>query len=253
MKFQSLKIFFLVGVLSPGVLSAQNEIRITRDVLTQWVETKQIISEEKADWKVEASILNDTLELLTAELKRLSDSLQDLDASATAADEERTQLAARKEALTAASAAVESSIGGLETQMKRIIRSLPDPLIKQIQPLIRRIPEDPEQTKLSLGERVQNIVGILSQADKFNGSLTDVSDSREIREGKVVEVRTLYWGLAMAYFVDASGDYAGVGFPGADGWEWSQVESAGSEIKRLMEIYAGSGDIEFIEVPARVQ
>lgn len=252
MKTPLFKLLALGSVLAPFALAAQNQITETRDVLDKWVETRQIISEEKADWKTEKSILGDTVQLLSSELERLETALADLEASATAADEDRTQLAAEKEALSAASAVVIDNIGALEAQLKTIIQTLPDPLVNKIKPLIRRLPDDPTDTKLSLGERVQNIVGILSQADKFNTTLTETSESREIGEDKIVEVRTLYWGLAMAYYVDASGEYAGIGYPTADGWEWPRIEGAGAEIKTLIDVYEGAEDIQFVEVPARI-
>lgn len=252
MKTPLLQILALGCALAPWSLSAQNNVSDTRDVLDQWVETRQIISKEKSDWQVEQSILGDTVALLTNELERLSQSLAELEASATAADEDRTLLAGEKEQLAAAAHVVEANIGALETQLKRIIKALPEPLVNKIKPLIRRLPDDSANTKLSLGERVQNIVGILSQADKFNTTLTETSESRELDNGKTVEVRTLYWGLAMAYYVDASGEYAGIGHPGADGWEWPQVPGAGAEIKRLIDVYEGAEEIQFVEVPARI-
>lgn len=246
--------FLMVSVLAPFSLSAQStDVGGTRDLLDQWVETRQIISEEKASWKVEKSILGDTVQLLSSEIGRLDKALADLESSATAADEERANLADEKEKLTAASAVVEANIGELENQLKRVLKTLPEPLIEKIKPLIRRLPEDPANTDLSLGERVQNIVGILSQADKFNTTITQTSESREIDGGKTVEVRTLYWGLAMAYYVDASGQYAGIGVPGPDGWEWPRVDAAGAEIKRLIDVYEGSEDISFVNVPARIK
>ena len=238
--------------LAPFALHAQNQITETRDVLDKWVETRQLISEERSDWKTEKSILGDTVQLLSSEMERLEKALADLEASATAADEDRSKLAAEKEELNAASAVVIDNIGALETQLKAIIQTLPEPLINKIKPLIRRLPDDPTDTKLSLGERVQNIVGILSQADKFNTTLTQTSESRELANGKIVEVRTLYWGLAMAYYVDSSGEYAGIGFPGADGWEWPQIDGASAEIKRLIDVYEGAEEIQFVEVPARI-
>jgi septal ring factor EnvC (AmiA/AmiB activator) len=252
MKKPFLKVLAIGCTLAPFSLIAQNKVSETRDVLDQWVETRQITSKEKTDWRTEKSILGDTVTLLNNELERLNKSLEDLEASATAADEDRSELAGEKETLTKASTVVVNNIGALETQLKVIIKSLPEPLINKIKPLIRRLPEDPADTKLSLGERLQNIVGILSQADKFNTTLTQTSESREIEGGKIVEVRTLYWGLAMAYYVDASGQYAGIGYPGADGWEWPRIEDKGAEIKRLIDVYEGTEDIQFVEVPARI-
>jgi hypothetical protein len=157
--------------------------------------------------------------------------LEELENSTTEADEDRAELTALKEA---------------------IVTTLPTPLVNRIKPLIRRLPDDPANTKLSLGERVQNIVGILSQADKFNTTITQTSESRELDSGTVVEVRTLYWGLAMAYYVDAAGEYAGIGFLGKDGWEWPQIDGAGPQIKKRLDAYEGSEEIQFVEVPARI-
>lgn len=240
--------------VSPAVhaFESSDPLQNTRNVLDQWVETRQITSKEKSDWRIEESILQDTQSLLKNELTRLEETLTTLQSSATAADEERSTLTTEKEQLAAASHVVESTIGALETQMKATIKTLPEPLVNKIKPLIRRLPEDPDSTTLSLGERVQNIVGILSQADKFNTTITATSESREISTGKVVEVRTLYWGLAMAYFVDASGEYAGIGFPGKDGWEWPEIAGSGPSIQQLLGVYEGSEDTQFVEVPARI-
>ena len=233
-------------------LTAQTDLDSTRDVLDQWMQTKQITSKEQSDWKLEKSILADTLKLLTSEQTRLAVSLEELKSSATAADEDRSKLTAEKESIAEASAVVEGSINELETQIKRIVKTLPTPLVDKIKPLIRRLPDDSNNTKLSIGQRVQNIVGILSQADKFNTTITQASESRAIDGGKVIEVRTLYWGLSMAYYVDAAGEYAGIGFPGDDGWEWPRIEGAGSQIKQLLDVYEGSEEIQFVEVPARI-
>jgi hypothetical protein len=242
----------LAGVWATLPLVAQNALADTRDVLEQWVETKQIISEEQHDWQLEQAILQDTELLLSNELTRLNQALDALAASATAADEDRTELAAEKEALTLASNVVASNLSGMEAQIKEIIATLPAPLVDKIKPLARRLPNDPKSTQVALGERVQNIVGILSQADKFNATITQTAESREISAGKVVEVRTLYWGLAMAYFVDASGEYAGIGYPTKDGWVWPVVAGSGAGIKKLLDVYEGTGEIQFVTVPARI-
>lgn len=243
----------LAATLLTTATTLPAEIAATKDTLQRWVETRQIISKEKADWQVEQSIFSDTVTLLQSELDRLNKELEEMEASASAADEERAKLNEEKEKLTAASSVVEAHIGDLEPQVKTVIKTLPEPLVEKIKPLIRRLPEDSDDTTLSLGERVQNIVGILSQTDKFNTSITQTSESREISEGKTVEVRTLYWGLATAYYVDATGQYAGIGYPTSDGWEWPRIDDAGESIKRLIDVYEGSEEIQFITVPARIK
>lgn len=252
MKYFKILRFLFTGVLLASTAEAAGDIQKTRDILEQWVETNQLISEEKNDWLIEESILSDTRNLLNNELDRLKETLRELEATASAADEEREQLSAAKADLSSGSDVIEGSLAALEDQLKSIIKTLPDPLVEKIKPLIRRLPKDSKDTGLSIGERVQNIVGILSQADKFNTTLTITSESREISEGKFVQVSTLYWGLAMAYYVDDSGSYAGIGLAGANGWEWPEISEAGPRIKKLIEIYEGLSDIQFVELPARI-
>ena len=251
----SKKINFLIAISIATSLPtiADESIENTRSVLEQWVETQQIISKEKTSWRTEQAILQDTQSLLSHELDRLNSAIDDLEASASAADADRSNLTEEKESQLAAANVVKSNIGSLETKLKEIVKTLPEPLVEKIKPLIRRLPQDSNNTKLSLGERVQNIVGILSQADKFNTTITLSNESREISDGKVIQVTTLYWGLAGAYFVDNAGSYAGIGKPGSNGWEWSQVEGVGAQIKQLLDIYEGTEEIQFVDLPASVR
>lgn len=246
----SLPIFMLTFSVS---LFGEKLVDDTRSTIEQWVETEQIISKETSQWEIEKGLLEKTYALLTSEVARLDSELKDLKTSASATDEERSSLTAQKESLKAASKVVASSIGSLENSLKAIIPSLPDPLIEKIRPLIRRLPDNPEKTDLSLGQRVQNIVGILSQTDKFNTTITATSEAKEFEEGKIVQVTTLYMGLASAYYVDDSGKYAGVGIPTANGWEWPVIEGVGPQIKQLVDIYEGTGEIQFIQVPAQTK
>lgn len=248
------KILFGLGLsMTLCVSFAQDKIDTTRETLQQWVETQQILSETKSDWALEKSILHDSEKVLTSQLEGLNAALEELDATATAADLQRTEFAAEKALLAEASAVVEANVAALETQMKAIVKTFPEPLVEKIKPLIRRLPKDSKNTKRALGERVQNIVGILSQADKFNGTITQISESREVNGGRVVEVRTIYWGLGGAFYVDTAGEYAGVGFPGADGWEWTKIDGVGPQIKRLLDVYEGSETIQFVEVPVNIK
>ena len=247
-------IFSLMGFcLGLFNLNAQNAIDETRALLDKWVETRQLISEEKQDWHLEKSILTETQTLLNNEFNRLQESIEALESSATAVDEKRSKLTQEKDALRAASSVVANKIAALEAKTKRLLPLFPEPLTETIKPLIRRLPEDPENVELSLGERVQNIVGILSQANKFNNTIKLTSETRTLESGKEVQVNTLYWGLAMAYYVDASGEYAGVSYPTATGWQTTLIENAGPQISQLIDIYEGTDTkYQFVKIPAQI-
>lgn len=251
-----MKPFYLTFLLSVffglSLTNAQESIDDTRTLLGEWVETRQLISEEQQDWRVEKSILTETRTLLGNELNRLQESIEELESTATAADEERSELTKEKDELKTASKTVAAQIVALEDKTKKLLPLFPEPLIERIKPLIRRLPENPKNAEASLGERVQNIVGILSQANKFNNTLTLTSETRTINNSKEVQVNTLYWGLAMAYYVDASGNYAGISYPAADGWQTALIEGSGPQIKKLIGVYEGDDAIQFVKIPAQI-
>jgi len=240
-----------VGAFAP--LFGKSPTADTRNVLREWVQTEQIIASVESDWKLEKAMLRDSEGLLQSELERLDAAIAELGATASQADEERSELTQKRDDLGEAAGVVAAQIGELEKEIGSILKLYPDPLVERIKPLIRRIPENAGETNLTLGERVQNIVGILSQADKFNRTITQTSESRELDDGRRIEVRTIYWGLGGAFYVDAAGEYAGIGYPGEDGWVWPEVAGAGPAIKRLVGVYEGTEDIQFVEVPVQIK
>jgi archaellum component FlaC len=244
---------FLLSICSfLASIKAQESIDETRALLDEWVETRQLISKEQRDWRIEQSILSETITLLGNELNRLQESIEELESSATTADEERSKLTEKRDDLKTASSVVAKKVAALEAKTSRLLPFFPEPLTESINPLIRRLPEDPENTEAPLGERVQNIVGILSQANKFNNTITLTSETRKLDSGKEVQVNTLYWGLAAAYYVDASGNYAGISYPTANGWQVSPIEGAGPQIKKIIGVYDGDEAIQFVKLPAKI-
>ena len=121
-----MKKIFLVGLgfaASCVSLPAQDSIVDTRNTLGLWVQTEQIISKTKNDWDLEKAMIQDSESLLASELERLNLALEALDATASAADQERTELAAareRKGFLDAQSADLTDAITTLEDAIRKI-------------------------------------------------------------------------------------------------------------------------------------
>lgn len=238
---------------SGQILPAEASLTDTRNVLDQWVETRQLISKEKSDWKIEATILQDTEALLGQQLFHTNQTLESLIRNQTTADRQRSQLAAKKQALFESSAVLADRISQLEALVKQHIKKLPEPLIQQIKPQTQRLAVDSTNTKIAIAERVQNLIRILNQTDKFNSTVTATNESREISPGRRVQVQTLYWGLAMAYYVDSSGLHAGIGYPSENGWQWPQIEGSGPAIQKLIAVHSSKQEIQFVEVPAQIR
>ena len=92
-------------------------------------------------------------------------------------------------------------------------------------------------------------VGILNEIDKFNNALNVFSERRKTAKGEEVAVETVYIGLGAAYFVNDSGDFAGMGAPGANGWEWSLRPELGPAVKEVLKIYRNERTAQFVTLP----
>mgnify|MGYP001822745056 CR=1 FL=1 len=242
-------------LISPRPLMAGEAVEAFRAQTEKWVETRQIISEEKSGWEIDQEYLRSERDLLKEEKKALAAEIEDLEASTGAADEERRELLLLRGEYQRASAVLEKQIRGLEEQVLELAPQLPEPLQDKLKLLLVQIPEDPSEGKTQLGQRLMNVLGVLAQVEKFDGTASFVGETRAVEGGQKVRVRTLYWGLGQAMYADVQGRTAGIGRPsGPDGWEFSNEPELAQRASLLLDIYEGNVDnIEFVQLPVEAR
>lgn len=223
----------------------------TRDVLQEWVKVKALISEEREDWATEKALVADTIDLLKAEKELLAETIESRKEAAEAASSERTELSMQKESLDAAAAKLGETLSSYEAEMVAWVPTLPELLQEELSPLIRRLPAEGENTNAGIGRRLQSVVGILSQIDKFNSSVTYRKELRG-SEDMAKETDTLYFGLAYAVYSDAEGTSAGYGKPGPSGWVWEAAPEAALDIKELIAVYKNETPAKYISIPLSI-
>ena len=231
------------------------EIAITQKKIDKWIETRQIISEERASWLGERAMLETSEGILSDELTALNRAVELLSESSTMADFERENLQAEREEIERSNEMLAVKVRALEVAVQELSARFPTPLLVKITPLLQNIPEDVSRTKKTLGQRLLTVLGVLSQADKFNGTLTLQTNARDVSGTGVQErVTTLYWGLAFAVYVDDAGKFAGIGLPGPEGWEWSTRNESASDVRRLIASYSGKTDqLDFVNIPVEIR
>ena len=223
-------------------------IRDMQEELTTWVETKKVTAEAKSIWESEKVIVADLISLLEQEKEKLTARIAKLEANTDSTDTLRTKLNADKEALLTSTKALELVVPDLEDQLRSLIVKLPEPLLEEIQPLLLRLPKPEEDTRMSISQRLLTVVGTLNKIDKFNTGITLTSEIRSIGD-KSLEVKTLYYGLAGAYFASESAGYAGIGTPSEAGWEWVERPEYKKQIINLIDTYEGAREATFVELP----
>jgi len=244
----------LLFVLAPSVTSADAEVSDFRTRTEKWIETRQIISEEKSDWEVEQDSLRATRDLLRKQKKALEEQIAELEKTSGFADEERRDLLLERGEHQRTGRALDERIRGMERQVLALAPQLPEPLQRKIEPLLVQIPTDPDNTRQTLGARLMNVLGVLAQTEKWNSTATFVGETRAVGDDQRIAIRTLYWGLGQAFYVDTEGNTAGVGRPGPDGWVFVERPELAGSARKLLDIYEGNVDaIEFVSLPIEVQ
>lgn len=234
------------------------DLASARAMLERWVETRRLISAEKRDWALDQEMLVDRIALLEQQIATLRTSIAEADAGIGAADTTRLELVRRNEELSASSARLVTAVAPLEQRTRELLVRLPDPIRTRVEPLSRRIPAPGAGEPPSLGERFQNVVGVLNEVDKFHREVTLTSEMRTLGSGAVAEVTAIYAGLGHGWYVTAKGDAAGVGVPGPqnpghDGWVWTAADAAAVRVARVAAILRNEETPAFVALPVRIQ
>jgi hypothetical protein len=140
-----------------------------------------------------------------------------------------------------------------EGQLTNLVPRLPAPLQEAMKPLLNRLPADPATTRMTAAERVQVLVGLLNELDKFNNAVAVFSEKRPNARGEEVAVETVYVGLGAAYFVNEAGDFAGTGVAGLKGWEWTARPELAGSIREVIRIYRNERPARFVALPAVIR
>ena len=253
-QLRTLKRGTVILCASIGLHSVAAELDNARSTFIEWSKVQSQISKEAADWKNEQALLKDMIGASEAELETITKSIEELKSSSTDADEKKAELVTAIEGVKATAALLEKEASTYEGTARSIIPLLPDALKMDIQPLIQRLPKDEEVAKKTpLSQRIQTVVGILTQVEKFHSQISMVSEIKETAPGVSKEVKTLYFGLSIAYYADANAENAGYGYPSAEGWKWTPASGEEAEnIATAIAIHSNDKPPAFVTLPIEI-
>lgn len=250
----TLKLLLVSGCFAVGQsLFAESVLEETVSTLEQWVETERKLSEVSSQWSAEKASMENLLLIYREEIEALTKVIEDAEKDTSAAEVLRGDLLEQDRAIKVLEAKVVEGISQAEEQIRTLEVLLPDPLREELSPLFKTIPEAGTKSKLSLGQRIQPVVAILTQVQKFNQTVTKVDDFREFEAGRTVQTETLYFGLGSAFYVDQANQNAGVGVPGPDGWEWKADNTLIAAIRTFIDIYSGKQQAQYVNLPVSVK
>lgn len=241
-----------IALAGPAALSAAPQLAETRSTLKEWVEVKKLISEERNKWAVEQRTLNESIELLESEIEKLQTAIARQEEEQTEAEQVRGELTREEEALKQAAAVVRNSIGELEAQALELVKYLPKSLQQKLEVITGRIPKNKREIDAStLSVRVMNLIGVLTEIEKFNSQITVDNEIQDIN-GEKVRVDTIYIGLAVAYYVDGTKSEAGYMRPAQDGWQKFPDNSLAERVANAVAMQKREMTVNFVNLPIEV-
>ena len=229
---------------------AGEKLAETRSMLEEWVRTEALISEEASQWKVEKSILEDIAEVAYRELSVLKKGLANVQDSMTQGEAAKDTLLERQQELKAIVRRIEIRLPVLEASILERLEWFPRPLRQKVALYEKRVPRlNTEKQKPNFLLRSQNLAVILREADEFNGRVTLDKPTMDIGDSGARVYNVLYFGLAVAYFVDETGKIAGVGIPAKGGWQWKRQDHIAQMVQKAVEIRNNERLAEFLNLP----
>jgi len=244
-------IFTLAVVLTLNVRA--ETLSDARSNIEKWVETRQLVSKTRSDWQTDKETLEQTVALYERELKSIAEQMAKVSTNNTQVAKEMAEAEALKKSSNEARERAAQFAGEFEVKLKKVAPQLPAPLQDILKKDLARIPADSASTKMLPAERVQVCVALLNELDKFNSAVNVFSEKRPNAQGEEVAVSTLYIGLGAAYFVNDTADFAGVGAPGATGWEWSSQPGIAATVDEAVKMYRNERTARFLTLPVTIK
>ncbi len=246
-------------VLATGLLAAcqtilwASPLEDTVNTLQQWVDTERMISEAASGWEADKASMENLIAIYKEEVATLDKTIEDAEKDTSAAEVLRNDLLEQRDAIKKVETKVVNALIEAEIKIKTLEAVLPPPLRQELQQLFNTIPENPKDSELVIGQRIQPIVAILTQVQKFNQVITLVDDFREFEADRTVQTETVYFGLGGAFYVDKANEHAGIGVPGENGWEWTSDKALIPSVRSFVDIYRGTKQARYVKLPVSVK
>lgn len=242
----------LLLVLLPSLLWSK-DLDILKNNTDRWIDIRSRSAKEAAQWEADKTILAATITTLTSSEEAVERSLayfgEQFDKLAKETEAERERLAGHAET----NAFLAEKIFAYEQRIKQLVPKLPQPLIDQLQPLLGKVSSQEDAPTAPLPNRLQNLVAIMTLIDEFNNRVTLSHTIKTLESGESLDVRVLYWGLAIAYAVNGDGTRAWVLSPDQSGWSWRDATANAVEVKRLFDVYDKHVDPVMVSLPFAFQ
>ncbi len=245
---------WLAAACMAGAAWAQEPMERAKENLEKWLETQRLISKEEQDWRVGKELLQERIDLIKRESEALREKIAQTKKESAESAAKLAELNAQNETLKNGTKPLTEDIKQLELRTLAILPWTPEPVRMRVAPLCQRIPANPADTKLSLSERYQNVIGTLNELNKAARELSVSGEVHKLADGRQVEATVFYIGLSQAYYVNEKSGVAGIGKLGPLGtWVWEERNDLVGPISQVLGIYRSEKPAAYVALPVSVK
>ena len=128
------------GENSPGMVSPAPTLEEARLKMQKWIETQQIISKEREDWRQGKEILQSRMELVKEEIAALTEKKEQAESTVAESSRKRAEFLAQNESLKSAGTQMVEAGTQMEEDITRLYKQLPEPVKTKLRPWYDRVP-----------------------------------------------------------------------------------------------------------------
>lgn len=226
-----------------------------RNSVREWIETMREIQKEEDSWDKDREVLQGYKEGLQKEIEDLKEQIERAKTERDSAGKEDLEKVAKAEAYAKAKEALVAELKELEKGLLARLPLMPAALTAEpkVAQMIEEVKKDGALTgddaKQGLAKRLNNVLNLLSEVEKFQQAVHLRDELHKAPDGREYNMKVLYFGIAAAYAVNESGDFALVGKPADGGWTFSARNDLAPRIKELVGVTTGDIDAKFVTLP----
>ena len=216
----------------------------------EWLKVRAESSRLETEWNTQRQLLDSIVHGLDERAQSLEVKRDYLRAKTAKDRDDLAKLATANQATSAGLRTVEEQLGALGPQLLQLRSALPPRLSTALELSYKSL----AAPDLGLSQRMQLTMTILNRCQQFNRSI--VCEEEVLQpggEGPERQLEVIYWGLSHGYALDRPTGQVWFGSPGPERWQWEPLPDAAAQVAKLMAIYRGKAEPEFIEVPVRLK
>lgn len=225
------------------------QIEKTREVIAQYVKTRQEIARVKNEWKAYQELSDRRIDLYEREIRKLSETISAAEEQTTQAEREIARIRDEIAQLRGANNIVAKALPAIEDKVRELYQYFPSPLKNKVQRLVQQLGKSRQAS-----DRMAIVIGILNEVDKFNAEFNFDTQEKSLPSGETRLVDVIYIGLAVAYYADKEGTVGGIGVPAEGEWAWTERNDIAPAIRDAVLYY--NDEIKpamLVELPVTIQ